>query len=112
MGLFLVNYYQNESHVSTAASVIHDYKFNYDSVNLLVGTNKEKTLTYEELCKRWRDLYSQFYTHYGESVGVITFPEIIECDEKESVGANPWEKNMTLLKEWCKKSNLKCGLII
>ena len=99
MGLFLVNYYQNESHVSTAASVIHDYKFNYDSVNLLVGTNKEKTLTYEELCKRWRDLYLQFYTHYGESVGVITFPEIIECDEKESVGTNPWEKNMTLLKE-------------
>ena len=112
MDLFLVNYYQNESHVSTAASVIHDYKFNYDSVNLLVGTNKEKTLTYEELCKRWRDLYLQFYTHYGESVGVITFPEIIECDEKESVGTNPWEKNMTLLKEWCKKSNLKCGLII
>ena len=51
MGLFLVNYYQNESHVSTAASIIHDYKFNYDSVNLLVGTNKEKTLTYEELAK-------------------------------------------------------------
>ena len=112
MGLFLLNYYQDESHISTAASIIHDHNFNYDSIEFFFGANEETTLTYQELRKRWEDLYSQFYTHYGETVGVITFPELIEYDEKESAEIQSWEKNITILKEWCKKSKLKCGLII
>ena len=112
MGLFLLNYYQDESHISTAASIIHDHNFNYDSIEFFFGANEETTLTYQELRRRWEDLYSQFYTHYGETVEVITFPELIEYDEKESAEFQSWEKNITILKEWCKKSKLKCGLII
>ena len=104
MDFFLLNYWQNESHISTAALMILDYKFNYDSVELFFGANQVTNLTYEALGKRWRDLYSQFYTQYEKPVEVITFPEVMEFNETHTI----WEKAICNLKKWC-----KCyGLII
>ena len=77
MDFFLLNYWQDKSHISTVASIILDYKFNHDSVEFLSGANQIATVTYDELQKRWADLFSQFYTQYETPVEVITFPEVI-----------------------------------
>ena len=98
MDFFLLNYWQNESHISTAALMILDYKFNYDSVELFFGANQVSNLTYEALGKRWRDLYSQFYTQYEKPVEVITFPEVMEFNETHTI----WEKAICILKKLCK----------
>ena len=104
MDFCLLNYWQNKNHISTVASMILDYKFNKDSVELLCGANRILNLTYEALKKIWRDLFLQFYTQYEEPVEVITFPEIIEFNETHTI----WEKAMCILKKWCEN----CGLII
>ena len=107
MDFFLLNYWQSKSHISAVASMILDYKFNHDSVELLCGANQVSNITYKELNKRWKDLFLQFYTQYEKPVEVITFPEIIEFD-----GSQIWEKAMNVLKMWFDKSNIKYGLII
>ena len=84
--------------------MILDYKFNHDSVELLCGANQVSNITYNELNKRWKDLFLQFYTQYEKPVEVITFPEIIEFD-----GMQIWEKAMNVLKMWFDKSSIKYG---
>ena len=107
MDFFLLNYWQDKSHISTVASIILDYKFNHDSVELLSGGNQITTVTYKELQERWADLFSQFYTQYETPVEVITFPEIIAFNEVQV-----WEKAMRILKKWCEQTSKKYGLII
>ena len=107
MDFFLLNYWQSKSHISVVASMILDYKFNHDSVELLCDANQVSNITYNELNKRWKDLFLQFYTQYEKPVEVITFPEIIEFD-----GMQIWEKAMNVLKMWFDKSSIKYGLII
>ena len=107
MEFFLLNYWQNKSHISTVASMILDYKFDHNSVELLCGADQVSNITYKELKNRWRDLFLQFYTQYEKPVEVITFPEIIEFD-----GTQISEKAMNVLKIWFDKSSIKYGLII
>ena len=107
MEFFLLNYWQNKSHISTVASMILDYKFDHNSVELLCGADQVSNITYKELKNRWRDLFLQFYTQYEKPVEVIKFPEIIEFD-----GTQIWEKAMNVLKIWFDKSSIKYGLII
>ena len=107
MDFFLLNYWQGKSHISTVSSIILDYKFNHDSVELLSGANQIATVTYDELQKRWADLFSQFYTQYETPVEVITFPEVIRFNEVQV-----WEKAMSILKKWCEQTSKKYGLII
>ena len=102
MDFFLLNYWQNESRVSIVASRILDYKFNYDSVELICGANQVSNLTYKALGERWRELFSQFYTQNLKPIEVITFPEIMEFNKTNTI----WEKAMCILKKWCKSYGL------
>ena len=107
MNFTLLNYFKNENHISTVASMILDYKFNHGSVELFCGADQISNVTYEAMEDRWRELFSQFYTQYDKPVEVITFPEIIGFKETQV-----WEKAMRVLKIWCEKSSGNYGLII
>ena len=107
MDFSLLNYFKNENHISSVASMILDYKFNHDSVELFCGADQVSNVTYEKMGDRWKELFSQFYTQYDKPVEVITFPEVMGFEATQV-----WEKAMRVLKIWCEKSSGNYGLII
>ena len=68
MDFSLLNYFKNENHISSVASMILDYKFNHDSVELFCGADQVSNVTYEKMGDRWKELFSQFYTQYDKPV--------------------------------------------
>ena len=92
------------------AKRILDHQFDHSAVELFCGAGPPSTFTYEKFRKRLKDLFIKFYTQKEKPIDVITIPIFTQFDKTQIISI--WEKAMSIFKEWCENSSMKCGLIV
>ena len=107
---FLLNYWQDKRSASVVTQRIADHQFDCSAVEFLCGPAPPCTLTYDGFKKRLEDLFTKFYKQNKKPIEVITIPIFNQSDKKQITQI--WEKAMSVTKEWCENSSIKCGLIV
>ena len=92
------------------AQRVADHQFDCSAVEFLCGPAPPCTLTYGGFKKRIEDLFTKFYKPNKKAIEVITIPIFNQSDKIQIT--QTWEKVMSIIKEWCESSSIKCGLIV
>ena len=80
---------------------IRGYKFKEGGRSFYQGPDAKKYLEHGLWKKRCVTLLETFFSRGGEFSGIITFPETIVTAQEEL-----WQRVVSTLKNWCKKSHL------
>ena len=89
---------------------IADHQFDCSAVEFLCGPAPPCTLTYDGFKKRIENLFTKFYKPNKKAIEVITIPIFNQSDKIQIT--QTWEKVISVIKEWCESSSIKCGLIV
>ena len=94
------NYVREEEEFKYIVEEILGYKFKKERKLFYQDPNAIKNLEHGLWKKRCVDLLKKFFSKDGEFSGVITFPETIITNQDK-----PWQRAISTLKNWCKKSH-------
>ena len=105
-GFSMISYAHN-IRKAFASATINDFKFEEKPVQISIGVNDSKILSYSEWQKECRDHVQKYYTSRGKFFEVILLPDLMKQDESLWSGVI----NTEIIKSWCGMSNNKLALI-
>ena len=99
--------YAHDMQKAFASANIYDFKFEEKPVQISVGVNASKILSYSEWQMECRDHVQKYYTRRGNFFEVTLLPDLMKQDESLWSGVI----NIEIIKSWCGMSDNKLALI-